>query len=345
MSVVDAAWAVLPEPLRSAMRRVKREVLLRRAYWRLTRVARNPRTYNEKIVWKMAHDRRPVLRRFADKVAARDYVAQVAGAHLLPRVHAVVADPAELDWAALPRQYALKVSHASGGVILVWDGAPREATLPEVGAPVEWERWVVHPDNADTARIESLCRQWLQRSFEWLPGRHPEWAYRRIPRRILVEELLTDAAGRLPLDYKFHMFDGVCRAVLVKSDQFAQARQDLMTAGWEPLPVTKQGIPRSDPPPPRPPALEAMLAVAEELSRGLDFVRVDLYALDERVVFGELTNYPAAAMNVFDPPDVDLLWGSYWTTDPHPWWRRVARGQPVGSRHRGRGGARRRAER
>ena len=36
-----------------------------------------------------------------------------------------------------------------------------------------------------------------------------------------------------------------------------------------------------------------MIEIAERLGEGVDFVRVDLYDVDGRVVFGELTNYPA----------------------------------------------------
>jgi hypothetical protein len=42
-------------------------------------------------------------------------------------------------------------------------------------------------------------------------------------------------------------------------------------------------------------------------------VRVDLYELDGRIVFGELTNSPAAANARFDPPAFDLEVGSWWT--------------------------------
>ncbi|MBN9099980.1 MAG: hypothetical protein J0I49_17980 [Pseudonocardia sp.] len=36
-----------------------------------------------------------------------------------------------------------------------------------------------------------------------------------------------------------------------------------------------------------------MIQVAERLGAGTDFVRVDLYDIDGRVVFGELTSFPA----------------------------------------------------
>jgi hypothetical protein len=42
-----------------------------------------------------------------------------------------------------------------------------------------------------------------------------------------------------------------------------------------------------------------MISIAERLSDGVDFVRVDLYDLGDRVVFGELTNYPRQGWEYF----------------------------------------------
>ena len=61
-----------------------------------------------------------------------------------------------------------------------------------------------------------------------------------------------------------------------------------------------------------PPNYEKMLEVARRLSSGTDFVRVDMYNIDGRIVFGELTNYPANAMTRFDPPEWNQKFGSYW---------------------------------
>ena len=56
-----------------------------------------------------------------------------------------------------------------------------------------------------------------------------------------------------------------------------------------------------------------MLDVAERLAAPFDFVRVDLYALEERIVFGELTIYPASGHGEFDPPEYGRIIGDLWT--------------------------------
>ena len=55
-----------------------------------------------------------------------------------------------------------------------------------------------------------------------------------------------------------------------------------------------------------------MFVLAERLGRDFDFIRVDLYNIDGRIVFGELTNYPHAGLVPFKPHDIDLEFGSHW---------------------------------
>ncbi len=60
--------------------------------------------------------------------------------------------------------------------------------------------------------------------------------------------------------------------------------------------------------------LDEMLAVAENLAYGLDFVRVDLYSVHNRVYFGEMTHYPGNGFERFDPAWYDAYFGSFWKT-------------------------------
>ncbi len=56
-----------------------------------------------------------------------------------------------------------------------------------------------------------------------------------------------------------------------------------------------------------------MVEIAERLGAETDFVRVDLYDVDGRVVFGELTSYVLGAQYRFSPPEFELEVGSWWT--------------------------------
>jgi hypothetical protein len=53
--------------------------------------------------------------------------------------------------------------------------------------------------------------------------------------------------------------------------------------------------------------------MALRLAGNLDFLRVDLYDVDGEVWFGELTPYPAAGLEGWEPNDLDAELGRYWT--------------------------------
>ena len=143
-------------------------------------------------------------------------------------------------------------------------------------------------------------------------GPNREWVYGRMPRRVIVEELLTGADGAIPDDYKFFVFHGRCAFVQVDGGRFGRRTQDFFRPDWQHLPL-RGGPPRAEPRPVRPACLAEMIEVAERLGVGTDFVRVDLYDVDGRVVFGELTSFPAGGDSPFDPESFDEEFGRPWT--------------------------------
>lgn len=270
-----------------------------------------PQTYNEKIRYKMAFDRRPLLTRVADKVAVRQYVAERIGERFLATAYAVADDPNHIDWAALPTEYVAKVNHSSGGMVLVWDGADPTRGLPADPSTVGWDRPQVHPDALDEERLVNLLSYWLAHDFAWFPGKGViEWAYEDVQRKVLVEEFLRDADGLPPRDLKFTMVGGKVIWIQVDNDRFGHHSKDLMSTDWQRIPVEYNRVPVSAQPPARPRHLETMLDAAESLGAGFDFVRADFYELGDRIVFGEMTNYPACGNGNVSPSEFDELWGS-----------------------------------
>ena len=60
-----------------------------------------------------------------------------------------------------------------------------------------------------------------------------------------------------------------------------------------------------------PGTISKRLTMAEKLSSGIPFLRVDFYDVDGRIFFGELTFYPASGMRRFTPDEYDGILGSY----------------------------------
>jgi hypothetical protein len=259
------------------------------------------------IVYKMLRDHRPLLTTFSDKIAVRDYVESKVGAHALPGLHAVVDDPRDLVLADLPQEFVVKAAHSSGGVVVVTNGAPTTAELPELGAG--WTHSTVRRENVDRDRLIRLCDAWL--AGEYGGGRYHEWSYVNVPRRILVEEFLRDDNGAIPADFKFFVFHGRCRLVQVDTGRYGRHRQNFFTREWEPVAVELVAPPAPEPPP-RPETLDVMVEMAERLAVETDFVRVDLYEIGARVVFGELTSFPQGGKYRFHPDSFESEFGSWW---------------------------------
>lgn len=157
----------------------------------------------------------------------------------------------------------------------------------------------IHPDDVDSVALSRLLDAWLRSDYSRLKA---EWAYRNVPRQILVEELL-DVGGRPPEDYKFWCVNGTVRFLQVDEGRFSRHTRSIFTPDGAVVAATIKY-----PPPKTAPALpsnlEEMRDIAETLARGIAFVRVDLYSLPGRVVVGEMTNYPGGGMERMRPADV-----------------------------------------
>jgi hypothetical protein len=248
---------------------------------------RAPETFNDKVLVRLLRDRNPRLAALQDKLAARDFVrSRLGGDDALPKMHAVVRRACDIDQLALPRQFAMKPNHLCDAVSLVRSG-----------------------DRIDRRDLKQIAGRWLSRNYwreRW------EWAYKAIPPRVLFEELL-EAGGQPPEDIKFFCFDGEPRFIQVERGRSAgDFRMNFYDVEFTLLPVKKRGYPNFYPDPQRPPNLGAMLDVARALSGGIDFVRVDMYNLAGRIVFGEFTNYPGGGIGAFEPAWWDLEFGRAW---------------------------------
>jgi len=96
------------------------------------------------------------------------------------------------------------------------------------------------------------------------------------------------------------------------------AARRLYSTAWESLDAKYEKYPVGpdiDPPE----RLREMVEIAEALGAEADFVRVDLYSIGRRIVFGEPTSYPEAANAPFDPPEFDRVVGEWWTL-PTTYW-------------------------
>jgi hypothetical protein len=241
-----------------------------------------PQTFNEKIQWLMLYHRIPEVRRLADKYEVRNYVAQQVGGWLLNDLYGVWDHPSALVFDQLPKSFVLKVTSGSGQNILCRDKS-----------------------QLDLEKTQRKLAKWMKRS-EYRVAR--EWCYKDIRPRIICERLLSDEGGAIPSDFKFFCFNGEPLFVQLDTDRFTNHRRDLFDLDWKLLPFRIE-YPSCGREVQRPPNIETMISVARSLSRGFPFVRVDLYSIRERVIFGEMTWYPEGGLGRFTPEIYDLHLG------------------------------------
>jgi hypothetical protein len=305
--VLDAS-----RPVRARLRSSRPAASAWTARTRVKYTLHPPRTFNEKVEYKLAWDRRPILTTLADKVAVREHVAGIVGSQYLSEMLAVADDPRDLDLASLGPRYVVKPSHGSGAVIVVHDRADDALRLPTLPTDRGWTGRIawVRPEHLERDRFDAMCDLWLSNGY-WRALGSTEWAYRNVDRRLMVEEFLEGDAHSAR-DFKFHVVHGRVSWFHVNVTIDPVTYMTCFRRDGSVIPVAYVCEP-AVPPVALPDNLDEMLAVAEALGQGTDVVRVDLYDVGGRIVFGELTNYPAGGRAHFDPPEYDAVLGADWT--------------------------------
>lgn len=266
----------------SLPRGLERRVLFAYYNRRLPRFG-NPVTFNDKVNWRILNDRRPLLKETCDKLAAKDYATKAAlpGLHV-PHTIWSGSDIRDLRAVELPQHWVLKPNHRSG-LIYFGNGDP------------------------DYRELSMVTATWLD-TFEARKLR--EWAYSAARSMLFVEELLG-TPGDPPPDYKFYVFDGEVAAVEEHLGRYSRHQLRLYLPDWSPLNVLFGPI-ELGPVTAPPPNLDTMLAIASELGRPFDFMRVDLYNINGVIQFGELTPYPSGGLDRFIPASFDTELGKKW---------------------------------
>lgn len=248
----------------------------------------NPKTFNEKLQWLKLYDRNPLYTVMVDKAAVKDYVADLIGKEYIIPTIGVWEKAEEIDFAALPEKFAIKCNHNSGlGMCICKDKA-----------------------KLDFEKVKKGLRKGLKENY-YLSGR--EWPYRDVPRRIVAEEYLENSEAGGLTDYKIHCFGGKAKFILICRDRFAKSglTEDFYTPEWERMPLKRPKIPNAKDLLPKPEKLDEMIALAEKLSSGIPFLRVDFYFVEGKIYFSELTFFPASGFSKFDPPEWDETFGSW----------------------------------
>jgi hypothetical protein len=268
---------VLPAP-------VRRTLLYRQATGRFPPLLR-PRTFTEKLNWRITVDRRRLLAPTCDKLAMKEHARTLApGLVRVPETLWSGTDVGELVVVDLPGHWVLKPNHSC--IRRLFGRGP-----------------------ADAADLRRRTAGWVEEQY-W--RKSEEWAYRRARPALLVEEFVG-VPGVVPADLKVLVVGGEPRVIELHTGRDDDHRARLYGPDWEPLPWTIGYRPGPDADPPE--RLDGLLKAATALADGFDMLRVDCYEVDGELWFGELTPYPGAGLSPLEP-DLDAALGEAWTLPP-----------------------------
>jgi len=247
--------------------------------WRHHRLCNlsRPTRFNELVQYRKLHDRNLLLPTLADKLTVKPYVADRLGPEwVIPTLWHGTELPDTPLW---PHAFVVKSRHGCNQTAFV--RFPTDS----------WHQ------------VQRRSRRWMRRDYGfWLD----EWLYTHIPRGLLVEPFVG-TADTLPIDYKLFVFHGRVEFIQVHLQRETRHRWIVFDRGWH-----RVSSPTADPDPPRPHSLSALIVAAETLGRDFDFVRVDMYEVNLRPLFGEMTFYPGSGLGRFDPVSLDTRMGACW---------------------------------
>lgn len=245
----------------------------------------HPRSFNEKLQWLKLYDRKPEYTKMVDKYGAKEYVANIVGNDYIIPTLAVYNSVEEINFEALPYQFVLKCTHDSGGVVVCKDKL-----------------------KLDKQNAIKLLGDGLKKNFYY---QNREWPYKNVIPRIIAEQYMVDESGEELKDYKFFCFDGEPKIVQVDYDRFDNHKRNLYDLEWNRLPFTLEFPTDWNHEIAKPVALGEMIDVARQLSKGIPHVRVDLYHINGKVYFGELTFYHGSGFEKFTPEEWNYTLGEW----------------------------------
>ena len=235
----------------------------------------NPKTFNEKLQWLKLHDRKPEYTTMVDKYSVKDYVAKLIGEKYIIPTIGVWDSYDEIDFDSLPDKFVLKCTHDSGSVKIVKDKS-----------------------KIDHTQLKKYFKRKLRCNYYY--GAR-EWPYKNVKPRIIAERYMEDLATKELRDYKFFCFNGNPKILLVVLGRNTDHETgDFFDENYTHLNMECNDK-NSDNIIEKPKSFKKMIEFSRLLSSNIKFVRVDLYEVENKIYFGELTFFPLGGFVPFSP--------------------------------------------
>ena len=248
-----------------------------------------PQRYTEKIQWYKLYYRDPLMRICADKYLVRKYIEDKGLEHILNDLYEVFTTPNDINFDKLPEKFVLKVSNGSSTNLLCTDKS-----------------------QLDLQKVKRQFREYLIQSNS---NAGCEWVYNDGNPVIIAEKLMEDALqpnGTLR-DYKILCFNGEPEFIICVDGRYTDNYCHVVyDTNWNKQDVVI-GESSAAADYECPGNFEEMLQIARTLSADFPAVRVDLYSIQGKIYFGELTYFPWSGYMRFKPDEFDFVLGEKFT--------------------------------
>lgn len=232
---------------------------------------KHPQDINEKILWLSLYSDTSEWSRMADKYAVRSYVEEIGLGDILVKLYGKWDKAEDIDWNKLPNQFVLKTNNGSGTVKLVTDKT-----------------------QLDIPATTRLMDVWLNQK---VAASTTEFHYGSIKPCVIAEEFLDFSKDQnkstSAIDYKIWCFNGKAFYVWACANRNEVSTDvALFDRDWKYLPeksVFNEHYKEQKELVKKPDNLDEMLDVAETLAKPFPVVRVDLYNIEKKIYFGEMT--------------------------------------------------------
>ena len=263
---------------------------------------KNPKLFSEKLFWLKKYNmntQKDLIMKCYDKYLVRDYVKHKIGSEYLTELYGVFDDVAEIEFDNLPDKYIMKITQ-SCGFNIIHNEASCYTNSDICEAMKNWKK-----QQEDMKIIEKNLRE---ESF-YFDG-NP---------RIICEECLQDKDGNIPNDVRFFCFNGIPQFFCIDYDTIDESgnkKHDFfyrnvysIDGTFIPVEIGRPNNPKIQMPHIK--NFSKMVEISKKLSEDFLFVRVDLYNVDGRIIFGELTWMPQGGNMPINPKEYDYKFGTY----------------------------------
>lgn len=235
----------------------------------------HPHDLNEKIQWLKFHVDLDVWARLADKYVVREYVKEKGLENILIPLLGKYNSSSDLlaDWGKLPKQFVIKTNNGCGTVKIVHD-----------------------KNTINLAELKKTLDSWLAMKHIGLGT--IEFHYLRIKPCLIIEEMLEEDNSMSDyscsmIDYKIWCFNGkpYCCVAIYNRRKATDYVFDMYDLSWKCMREMILGSEsmRYNGYLPEPKNWNKMLEIASILCEGHPEVRCDLYNVNGKIYFGEMT--------------------------------------------------------